>query len=65
MIFCFGAIMMAITFTYTIMNPGIYNDIGGLLGSFLCADTLIPFIVFTIVTAIGLVICWYEAYYRK
>lgn len=65
MVFLLGMVNMVISFTYTIMNPGIYNNIGGLLGSFLCADTLIPFIIFTAITGLGLYICWYEAYCKK
>ncbi|EOS63601.1 hypothetical protein C816_03375 [Oscillibacter sp. 1-3] len=55
-------VFSAFCFIYTIMNPCIYNGIGGLMGSFLGADTLVPFIVSTVVMCIGLLLCFVEAY---
>ncbi len=60
-----GLIFSSFSFMYAIMNPGIYNGTGGLLGSLLCKDLLYPFIISIIVMLIGLLICGYESYRRK
>lgn len=60
-----GLVFSAFCFFYTVMNPCIYNGIGGLMGSFLGADTLIPFIVSTAVMCIGLLLCFAEAFRKK
>ncbi|MDD3346742.1 hypothetical protein [Oscillibacter sp.] len=57
-----GLVFSAFGFIYAIMHPGTYNNIGGLLGSLLCADLLTPFIVSMAVMIAGLAICAYEAY---
>ena len=47
---------------YTLMHPCVYNGIGGLMGAFLGADTLVPFIISTVVMCAGLLLCFIEAY---
>ncbi|WP_295744564.1 hypothetical protein [uncultured Oscillibacter sp.] len=59
-----GLIYSAFCFFYTLMNPCIYNGIGGLMGSFLGADTLLPFMISTAVMCIGLLLCFLEAYQK-
>ena len=57
-----GLIYSVICFVYTLMHPCVYNGIGGLMGAFLGADTLVPFIISTIVMCAGLLLCFIEAY---
>lgn len=57
-----GLVFSAFSFIYAAMNPWTWNDIDGLLGSFLGTHTLIPFIIGIIVMITGLVICFKEAY---
>lgn len=60
-----GLVFSAVCFIYTMMNPCIYNGIGGLMGSFLGADLLAPFIISTVVMCIGLLLCFVEAYRKN
>lgn len=57
-----GLVFSAFSFIYAAMNPWTWNDIDGLLGSFLGTHMLIPFIIGVIVMIAGLVICFKEAY---
>lgn len=60
-----GLIFTTICFVCSAINPGIYNEIGGLLGSLLFNHMLMPFIISLIILLIGLIICGYEAYFNK
>lgn len=61
MVFFAGFCFLFFIFVYSIINPGIYNYIGGLLGSLLHNGLLSVFLVSLAITAIGLVICAKEA----
>lgn len=52
-----GLLFAAFIFIYAVLNPWIYNRISGLLGSFLAAQTLLPFIISVMMMTIGFVIC--------
>lgn len=52
-------------FGFAALNPGIYNDIGGLFGALLCADMLWPFIISFVVMCGGICICFVEAYVKN
>lgn len=52
-------------FADAVLNLGISNGIGGLLGSLLCAETLVPFILSTAVMCAGVALCALEAYRGK
>lgn len=65
MLVVIGLIFSAFCFVYAVMNPWDYNGITGLRGSFLGTHTWIPFITSIVTMAIGLLICFYEAYLRK
>ena len=60
-----GLVFSAFCFFYTVMNPCNYNGTGGLMGAFLGADTLIPFIISTAVMCAGLLLCFIEAYRKQ
>lgn len=60
-----GLLFTTICFVYSVIKPGIYNEIGGLLGSLLVNHMLMPFIISLIILLIGLIICGYEAYFNK
>lgn len=57
-----GLVYSAFCFIYAAVHPWNYNGIGGLLGSFLGTDMLLPFILSTAVVCIGLILCFVEAY---
>ena len=60
-----GTVFFAFSFSYAIINPGVYNNIEGLIGSLLVNDLMIPFIISGIILVVGLLICGYEAYFNK
>lgn len=60
-----GLVVSAFSFIYAALNPWIWNDIDGLLGSLLGTHMLIPFIIGTIAMIAGLVICFKEAYRKE
>jgi hypothetical protein len=56
----------AITLTVAaIFAPAFCDNATGVLGSMLCFGTRLPFILLCVLGIIGLVICVYEAYFRK
>ena len=60
-----GGIFSAFCFIYSVINPCIYNSIDGLIGSFLGTNTMLPFIVSTVVMIVGVVICGIEAFKKE
>lgn len=64
MLFTSGFIGTLAFLITSIYNPWQFNDIGGFLGFLLGTNMLIPFIVFTIISLIGLYICVYESYLK-
>lgn len=60
-----GLVFSAGSFFYAVANPITYNFIGGILGSLLGRDVLIPFTVGSIIMIFGLVICFKEVYGKK
>lgn len=60
-----GLILSGFCFIFATMNPHIYNNIDGLMGSLLGAHLLAPFIIGNLILLSGLIITWYEAYLRK
>lgn len=60
-----GLVFSSFSFIYAAVNPWIYNGIGGLLGSLLGNDMLLPFIISTAVMIVGLVLCYKEAYRKS
>lgn len=60
-----GLVFSAFCFIWAVMNPWNWNGISGLLGSFLGTGTLVPFILSTALTAIGILICGIEAFRKK
>lgn len=60
-----GLIFSVICFINALLHPWNYNGIGGLYGSFLGTQTLVPFVVALLVMCIGLVICYVEAYRKN
>ncbi|MCC3866242.1 hypothetical protein K0040_18500 [Terrisporobacter petrolearius] len=60
-----GIVFFAFCFAYAIINPGVYDNIEGLIGSLLVNDLMIPFIISFIILVVGLLICGYEAYFNK
>ena len=60
-----GIILSACCFSYAAQHPWSYNGIEGILGSFLGTQMIIPFIVGGVLTVVGLVICFVEAYIKK
>jgi len=52
-------------FANAVLNPGVYNSTGGMLGAFLCAETLVPFILSTAAMCAGVALCAWEAYRGK
>lgn len=57
-----GLVFSAISFLYAAMNPWEWNEIDGLLGSFLSTHMLISFVLGMAVMILGLVICFQEKY---
>ena len=57
-----GLVFTAFCFINAVLNPCIYNGINGLLGSLLGRNTLIPFIISSVVMILGLVICFWRAF---
>lgn len=57
-----GLVFSAASFLYAAMNPWEWNEIDGLLGSFLGTHMLIPFLLGMAVMILGLAICFREAY---
>lgn len=64
-VFILGAVVSVFNYIDAVLNPCIYNGIGGLQGAFLNRGTLGLTIVFTIIMLIGLGICGFEAYRKK
>lgn len=64
-IFWGSFIIFSFCFIYSIMNPGIFNNISGLRGSLLCNNSMEAFIISLIISIIGLVVCGYEAYHKE
>ena len=60
-----GIILSVCSFSYAAQHPWSYNGIEGILGSFLGTQMIIPFIVGGVLTVVGLVICFVEAYIKK
>ena len=60
-----GLVFAAICFVHALCNPCNYNGIDGLMGAFLGANTLIPFVLSLLVMTAGAAICGCEAYRRK
>ena len=60
-----GLVFSAFCFIYAMMNPYDVNGIEGLLGAFLGTETLVPFIIATIVMCVGIIICFREAYRKE
>jgi len=60
-----GIILSVCCFSYAAQHPWSYNGIEGILGSFLGTQMIIPFIVGGVLTVVGLVICFVEAYIKK
>ena len=70
--FLFGILLSVIGSVFTLccciyaaINPWDYNGITGLTGSLLGMNLMVPFIIFLVVMIIGILICLYEAYFRK
>lgn len=62
----FGGIIGIITFTVlSVIHPWDYNDITGLRGFLLGSKTMWIFILASVMSVIGIIICFYEAYIRK
>lgn len=57
-----GLLFSGFIFVYAVMNPIIFNDTYGLMGSLLGAHLLFPFIISLIVLIIGVAICAHETY---
>lgn len=64
-IFLLGAAASMFNYIDAVLNPCVYNGIGGLQGAFLGRGTLGITIVFIIIMLIGLGICGFEAYRKK
>ena len=60
-----GIILSVCCFSYAAQHPWSYNGIEGILGSFLGTQMIIPSIVGGVLTVVGLVICFVEAYIKK
>ena len=60
-----GFVFSVICFANTLLHPGVYNDIDGLLGSMLVRDTLVPSIVSLAVMVSGLTICFRQAFQKE
>lgn len=59
-------LMFSLSFVfYAAVNPGFYNEIGGILGSVLYANLLVPLILSLLVMLAGVFLCWHEAYQKK
>ncbi len=64
-VFLLGAVVSVFNYIDAILNPCIYDGIGGLQGAFLGRGTLSITIAFVIIMLIGLGICGFEAYKKK
>lgn len=64
-VFILGAVVSVFNYIDAVLNPCIYNGIGGLQGAFLGRGTLGMTIVFIIVMLAGLGICGFEAYRKR
>lgn len=64
-IFIMGAVVSVFNYIDAVLNPCIYNGIGGLQGAFLSKGTLVITIIFAIIMLLGLGICGFEAYRKK
>ena len=60
-----GVVLSVCCFTYAAKTPWSYNGIDGILGSFLGTQMLLPFILGVVLSAVGLAICFIEAYIKK
>lgn len=60
-----GTVFSLFCLACAVSHPVIYNGIGGLYGSLLGTDTLIPFILSLAVMLLGIGICFAEAYRKK
>ena len=60
-----GLVYSSICFAWAIENPWRYHGIDGLLGSFLGTETLVPFILSTLLLMIGVAICCCEAFRKR
>ena len=60
-----GLVYSTPCFLWAVVKPWTWNGIGGLLGSFLGTDTLIPFILATMLMVLGLLISGMEAFHKK
>ena len=60
-----GLAYSLLCFIWAVREPWYYNGIEGLLGSFLGNDILVPFLFFSLLMFLGLVICCCEAFRRK
>ena len=65
LLFLLGGIGFLIISLYLSAHPHIYNAITGTRGALLGNNLLTPYIIFCVMWAAGLVICFYEAYMRK
>ncbi len=60
-----GLVFSFACFIIAVLHPWTYNDIGGLLGSLLGTDTLIPFVIALTVMILGLAICFWTAFRKE
>ena len=60
-----GLVFSSFCFIYAVMNPWSYNGLDGLLGSFLGTNTLVPFIISTVVMCAGLILCFCVAFHKE
>lgn len=57
-LFWYGAIGSLITYIYTLLHQSIYNNHTGWLVSFYTNNTGIPIIIFILIMAAGIIICY-------
>lgn len=65
MLFLFGGIGFLILSLYLSAHQHIYNGITGTYAALFGNELLVPYIIFCIIGLAGLIICIYEAYFRK
>ncbi len=60
-----GLVFSVICLLDAIVNPCIYNGVGGLLGGLLGEKILLPFILSVVVMCAGLALCGWEAFRKE
>jgi len=65
MLFLLGGIGFLVMSLYLSAHQAIYNGITGTYAALLSNELLMPYTIFCVMGVAGLIICGYEAFFRK